>query len=63
MKTTTQDTVTRNYLQFCYTCEDAHLCTTEDMCQACWAEKGLLETEPEADGAAETRQLLFEYYA
>lgn len=63
MKTTTQDTVTRNYLQFCYTCEDAHLCTTEDMCQACWAEKGLLDIEPEADGTEETRKLLFEYYA
>lgn len=64
MKTTTQETVTRNFLQFCYTCEDAHLCTTEEMCQACWAENGLNEEfEVEADGAAETRQLLFDYYA
>ncbi|MFD1175735.1 hypothetical protein ACFQ3W_05375 [Paenibacillus puldeungensis] len=61
MKTTTQETVTRNYLQFCYTCEDAHLCTTEEMCKACWAEKGL--DEMEADGADETRQMLLEYYA
>lgn len=61
MKTTTQETVTRNYLQFCYTCEDAHLCTTEEMCKACWTEKGL--DEMEADGAEETRQMLLEYYA
>lgn len=65
MKTTAhEETVTRNYLQFCYNCEDAHLCTTEEQCKACWAEKGLDEAfEMEADGAEETRQLLFEYYA
>ncbi|WP_019638687.1 hypothetical protein [Paenibacillus fonticola] len=58
---TNQDTVTRNLLQFCYTCEDAHLCTTEEMCKACWAENGLYEAE-EA-GAEETRELLQLYYA
>lgn len=61
MKTTTENTVTRNFLQFCYTCEDAHLCTTEKTCQACWAEAGLVEME--ADGAKETQDLLQMYYA
>jgi len=61
MKTMNQEQTTRNYMQFCYTCEDAHLCTTEEACQACWAEKGMLEEEH--DGAEETRQLLHKYYA
>ncbi|MNZ67928.1 hypothetical protein D3C78_861860 [compost metagenome] len=61
MKTTNQETATRNFLQFCYTCEDAHLCTTEEACQACWAENNLLDHE--MDGADDTRQLLLTYYA
>ncbi|NWL90118.1 MULTISPECIES: hypothetical protein [unclassified Paenibacillus] len=61
MKTMNQEQTTRNYLQFCYTCEDAHLCTTEEACQDCWAKKGMLEAEH--DGAEETRQLLQMYYA
>lgn len=61
MKTTNQETVTRNLLQFCYTCEDAHLCTTEEICKACWTENGLYEEK--ADGAEETQQLLQFYYA
>ncbi|MFD3257406.1 hypothetical protein ACE3MQ_02215 [Paenibacillus lentus] len=64
MKTNNQDQVTRNLLQFCYNCEDAHLCTTEEICKACWAENGLYEAETEAAaGAEETRQLLQFYYA
>ncbi|AWB44796.1 hypothetical protein DCC85_11580 [Paenibacillus sp. CAA11] len=58
---TTNDVMTRNLLQFCYTCEDAHLCTTEEACRACWEENGMMEQE--ADGTEETRQLLMEYYA
>lgn len=61
MKTNNQETVTRNFLQFCYTCEDAHLCTTEEACQACWAEQGLHEQH--ADVVDETRELLQFYYA
>lgn len=61
MKTTVENAITRNFLQFCYTCEDAHLCTTEETCQACWAEAGLAEME--ADGAKETQDLLQMYYA
>ncbi len=63
MNTNKQDQVTRNLLQFCYNCEDAHLCTTEEACKACWAENGLYEEEAEAAGAEETRQLLQFYYA
>ncbi|WP_430522297.1 hypothetical protein [Paenibacillus brevis] len=61
MKTVNQENVTRNYLQFCYTCEDAHLCTTEETCQACWAEQGLCAAPEE--NAEETRELLQLYYA
>ncbi|GAA0137199.1 hypothetical protein YSY43_40400 [Paenibacillus sp. YSY-4.3] len=62
---TNQDQVTRNLLQFCYHCEDAHLCTTEETCKACWVENGLYEAEAETEaaGAEETRQLLQFYYA
>ncbi|MHA0857974.1 hypothetical protein [Paenibacillus sp. CMAA1364] len=38
------DETTKNYLQFCYTCEDAHLCTTEEKCKSCWAEQAMTET-------------------
>lgn len=61
MKTANQEVVTRNYLQFCYTCEDAHLCTTEEACQACWAEQGLCALPEE--NVEETKELLQLYYA
>ncbi|TYA13649.1 hypothetical protein FRY98_13510 [Paenibacillus faecis] len=61
MKTANQENVTRNFLQFCYTCEDAHLCTTEEACQACWAEQGLCERDAQATD--ETQELLQLYYA
>lgn len=61
MKTTNQEATTRNYLQFCYHCDDAHLCTTEEACQACWADQGLLNTQE--DGVKETQQFLQTYYA
>lgn len=55
-----ETTTTKNLLQFCYTCEDAHECTTEEICRECWAAKGLLDEEEQED---ETKQLLMEYYA
>lgn len=64
MRTMNQDTkdhVTRNFMQFCYTCDEAHLCTNEEQCRACWADKGLLDHE--LDGANETQNLLLQYYA
>lgn len=61
MKTMNQETATHNYLKFCYHCEDAHLCTTEEACQACWAEQGLLDAQE--DGVNETQRFLQTYYA
>lgn len=57
-----ETTTTRNLLQFCYTCADAHECTTEEICRECWAAKGLLDEEDDVE-ANETQQLLMEYYA
>ncbi|WP_202903289.1 hypothetical protein [Gorillibacterium massiliense] len=52
------DTVTRNYLQFCYTCDDARHCDSEETCRSCWAEQGIaLEDERN-----ETEILLHAYY-
>jgi|GEM_PF-5722889 len=31
--------MTRNYLQLCYDCTDAHRCDTEARCMACWVER------------------------
>ncbi|WP_169733350.1 MULTISPECIES: hypothetical protein [Paenibacillus] len=42
MKTFETDFVTKNLLQLCYTCEDAHQCQTEEQCRACWAENGMI---------------------
>ena len=53
MTTFQTDYVTRNLLQLCYNCDDAHLCETEEKCRACWADSGML---PEQND--ETKQLL-----
>ncbi len=58
--TTATNQLTRNYLNLCYNCQDAHLCESEEQCLACWAEQGVLEEETEA---SETGQLLNLYYA
>lgn len=54
----TTDQVTRNFLQFCYMCDDNDRCT-EDKCRQCWADKELA-AEQECE---ETRELLNAYYA
>jgi hypothetical protein len=36
-----QTMVTRNLINFCYTCDDARHCTTEQQCIDCWAEHNL----------------------
>ncbi|MDO7904866.1 hypothetical protein Q5741_00395 [Paenibacillus sp. JX-17] len=56
MTKTNEQYVTNNLLQFCYTCEHAHECTTEEQCKACWAENGMLPEENE--GLNETRKYL-----
>ncbi|WP_167336659.1 hypothetical protein [Paenibacillus camerounensis] len=53
MTTFETDYVTRNLLQLCYNCDDAHLCETEEQCRACWADNGMMPTEEN-----ETRQFL-----
>ncbi|WP_160031766.1 hypothetical protein [Paenibacillus sp. An7] len=58
MKATIEnDQVTRNLLMYCYTCEDATFCTTEEECRACWADQGMFDAEVN-DGAGETQQFL-----
>ena len=53
--------LTRNYLNLCYTCQDAPICENEEQCLACWAEQGMLDqVEPQAE---ETGRLLTMYYA
>lgn len=53
--------VTQYMLQFCYHCEDAELCATEEQCKACMAEH--MQLDDEEDGAGTTRELLNAYYA
>ncbi|WP_339314606.1 hypothetical protein [Paenibacillus sp. FSL R10-2734] len=53
MKTFETDYMTRNLLQLCYNCDDAHLCETEEQCRACWADNGMLDEQTD-----ETKQLL-----
>ncbi|MNP55954.1 hypothetical protein D3C76_1506420 [compost metagenome] len=52
------DDISKNLLQFCYTCEDAHLCTTEEKCRACWTEQGLLADQDELDETQRFLQLM-----
>lgn len=53
------DFKTRNYLQFCYTCLDAHKCDTEAKCMACWEEKGLAAMEEEKEPTTEELLMLY----
>ncbi|UVI31068.1 hypothetical protein [Paenibacillus spongiae] len=54
-------TFTLNYLKYCYTCQDAHLCLsdTESKCIACWEEKNILKKEEAAP--VTTEELLRKY--
>ncbi|NIK79640.1 hypothetical protein FHS15_004801 [Paenibacillus castaneae] len=36
-----QKRFTNNYLQFCYTCLEAHQCDEESKCVACWEKNGI----------------------
>ncbi|MNZ65654.1 hypothetical protein D3C78_838520 [compost metagenome] len=47
MKDNTVTDFTRNYLQFCYTCLDAHQCDTEGKCVACWDDKAQAAADEE----------------
>jgi len=54
------DATIRNYLQYCYTCLDAHKCDTVAKCTACWEEKGIAVKE-EAKKEPTTEELLMLY--
>jgi len=56
--TTDYQEVTRNYIRYCYTCDKAHECDTEEQCVACWRQKEQLQTEEMTE---ETRQALRQY--
>ena len=47
--------ITRNFMQLCYHCDDAHRCDTEQKCMQCWEEQGLLH---EDEALNETQQFL-----
>lgn len=46
--------VTKNLLRFCYTCDHAHTCETEEASTSCWADKGFaFEDNTDEDTTAE----------
>ncbi|MDF2925067.1 MAG: hypothetical protein K0R57_3981 [Paenibacillaceae bacterium] len=54
-----QTIVTQNLMRFCYTCDHAHGCDTEEMSKQCWSEQDFA-----ADAVAEedmTAELLRQY--
>lgn len=57
MKAIETDKTTQNLMMFCYHCEDAAFCTTEETCKACWAEQGLYD-QTENEGPEDTQQFL-----
>jgi len=62
MKETNNDQVTMNLLQFCYTCDDAAKCDSEEICRHCWAEQGLL-AEEEDRASTDISRMINAYYA
>ncbi|MFC6334680.1 hypothetical protein ACFP56_18775 [Paenibacillus septentrionalis] len=50
--------VTKNLLTFCFHCENAYQCDTEEKCRDCWADQGIAEKEKQE---LTTEQLLREY--
>ncbi|MBH5317578.1 hypothetical protein I6N90_07155 [Paenibacillus sp. GSMTC-2017] len=54
------DVITKNMIQYCYTCPEAHKCDTEEKCITCWEEKGLLKKE-DLEEQLTTAQLLTLY--
>ncbi|MED5018029.1 hypothetical protein P9847_12020 [Paenibacillus chibensis] len=55
----TQDKTTEYFLQFCYNCQDACTCDTEEKCKQCWMAQGLLDGEQQD----ETRYYLDQVHA
>lgn len=57
----TETYVTKNMMQFCYTCDDAGFCETEEACRTCWTDNGVMIAADDA-GTQETLNLLQAYY-
>ncbi|MBB3113712.1 hypothetical protein FHS18_005825 [Paenibacillus phyllosphaerae] len=55
--------ITRNLLQYCYTCQEAHACDAMEKCQACWEAHGMLNDPDERNERKPltTEELLFLY--
>ncbi|MCR2804064.1 hypothetical protein [Paenibacillus soyae] len=61
---TVNQKTTKNLLQFCYTCAEAHTCDTEKKCIACWEANGLLNhQEEDKEGRELTTEELLVLYA
>ncbi|WP_058304300.1 hypothetical protein [Gorillibacterium timonense] len=60
MKEMNNDQVTMNLLQFCYTCDDAAACASEEICRHCWAEQGIPVDEEQA--GSEIGRMINAYY-
>jgi hypothetical protein len=54
-----QTEITRNLLFFCYTCDHANNCATEQECIDCWTEQNLIT---EVDETEETQRLMRLYW-
>lgn len=52
------DEMTQKYMQFCYMCDDASKCTTEEQCKACWAS---FEMDVEKEVCETTKFLNLQY--
>jgi len=53
------DQTTKNLLMFCYHCEHAHQCETEEKCKECWTDEQFVTQQEERE--LTTEELLREY--
>lgn len=51
------DQATKNLLMYCYHCEHAHRCETEEKCNDCWIEEQFVQEDRELT----TEELLRQY--
>jgi len=52
------DEMTQNYMKFCYMCDDASKCTTEEQCRACWAS---MRSDEEQETCETTKYMKLQY--
>lgn len=56
--------VTKNLLRFCYTCDHAHACDSEELSKECWSDLDVESTADSLENAAGqdlTAELLRQY--